>query len=226
MSSLDKRIDVIEETVTELESLQFFQTHPHTCSYLPNKEASTTFLNPKQTINTELYSQLSEYGFRRSGTHIYKPICANCNACVPMRIPVTDFQPKRQQRRTWKRNSDLTITKIKTIDTDEHYQLYRRYIETKHSDGDMYPPSREQFRSFLTSAWPSSCYYEFRLNHQLIAVSVADIMHNGISAVYSYYDTKEHKRSLGSFIILYLIEQSKKYKHLMMRAKKRFFSIY
>lgn len=210
MSNLDKKIDVAEEPVAELESLQFFQTQPHKCSYLAQQTAATVFLNPKQTIDKALYSQLSEFGFRRSGRHIYKPMCNSCQACVPMRIPVELFTPNRQQKRTMKRNQDLSVRVVRNIDTDEHYGLYERYISQRHADGDMYPPSREQFRSFLTDEWQSTRYYEFRLGDELVATSVADMMDNGISAVYTYYAPEQQKRSLGSFVILYLIKEAQK----------------
>lgn len=209
MSHLDEKINAVEE-MTELESLQFFQTQSHSCSYLDNKIASTVFLDPRQNINQSLYSQLSEYGFRRSGAHIYKPLCNDCNACVPMRIPAALFKPSRSQKRTLKRNADLQITMSKNIDTEEHYQLYESYIEHRHKEGDMYPPSRDQFREFLACKWESCHYYEYRLDGKLLAVSVSDIMDNGISAVYTYYEPFETKRSLGSFVILFLIEEAKK----------------
>ena len=123
MSNLDEKIDAIEE-VTDLESLQFFQTQAHPCSYLDGQSASTVFLSPKQSIDRALYSQLSDYGFRRSGLHIYKPLCADCNACVPMRIPVEFFEPSRSQKRTYKRNQDLSVNTVDSIDTEVHYALY------------------------------------------------------------------------------------------------------
>jgi len=209
MSNLDEKINTVEESVTELESLQFFQTQPHNCSYLHEKTASTVFLNPKQVLDKALYSQLSEYGFRRSGKHIYKPMCADCQACVPMRVPVKLFKPKRHQKRTWKRNQDLSISTVKSIDTDEHYALYESYIVERHADGDMFPPSREQFKGFLADQWHSTRYYEFRSEGKLIATSVADVMDNGISAVYTYYDPTENRRSLGTHVILFLIDQAK-----------------
>ena len=209
MSNLEEKIGAIEE-VSDLESLQFFQTQPHPCSYLENEIASTVFLSPKQSINRALYSQLSDYGFRRSGTHIYKPLCESCQACVPMRIPVALFKPSRSQKRTWKRNSDLTIIEINNIDNDEHYALYERYINERHKDGDMYPPSRSQFQNFLSSSWHCASYYELRDGERLIATAVVDTMDNGISAVYTYYDPSEDKRSLGSFVILFLVEEAKK----------------
>jgi len=211
MSHLEDSTDDIERDNTQLETLQFFQTQPHSCSYLDDKTAATVFLNPQQSIDRALYSQLSEYGFRRSGTHIYKPLCENCNACIPMRIPAADFMPNRQQRKTWRRNQDLTVAVVDSIDTDEHYALYENYINLRHIDGDMYPPSREQFTSFLTSEWQCTRYYEFRQQGRLIATSVADHMDNGISAVYTYYDPAESRRSLGAYAILFLVEQAKRY---------------
>ncbi len=212
MGELDDSIIASEKNTSDIESLQFFQTQAHPCSYIDQQYASTLFLNPKQKIDTSLYSQLSEYGFRRSGTHIYKPMCANCDACIPIRIPVSLFKPSKQQKRTWRRNQDLSISIVKTIDTQEHYALYEDYINQRHSDGDMYPPSQEQFRSFLTSGWESVRYYEVRDSGKLIAVSVSDIMDNGIAAVYSYYSPNLAKRSLGNFLILFLIEQAKVYR--------------
>lgn len=198
-----------EETVTEIESLQFFQTQPHKCSYIAKEKAATVFLNPRQKIDNALYSRLSEHGFRRSGQHIYRPHCPNCDACIPMRIPAQQFKPSRQQKRTWKRNQDLTAHIVETIDTEEHYALYERYITLRHEDGDMFPPSREQFQSFLADSWQFVRYYEFRQNGRLIACSVADQMDNGLSAVYTYFDPDEARRSLGSFAILYMIEAVK-----------------
>jgi len=200
----------MSEEISDIESLQFFQTQAHSCSYLEDQTASTVFLNPKQHINRALYAQLSEYGFRRSGTHIYKPLCADCKACIPMRIPANLFKPSRSQKRIWKKNQDVRIHTIDSIDTEEHYALYENYINLRHKDGDMYPPNREQFQSFLTLPWHSTCYYEFRVDDRLIATSITDVMDNGISAVYTYYSPEQDKRSLGGFAILYLIEEAKR----------------
>jgi arginine-tRNA-protein transferase len=209
MGESDEHIPAAEKLASDIESLQFFQTQEHPCSYIKEQSASTLFLNPKQKIDTALYSQLAEYGFRRSGTHIYKPMCAHCDACIPIRIPSDSFTASRQQKRTWRRNQDLAISIVKSIDTDEHYALYEAYINSRHQDGDMYPASQEQFRNFLTSEWQSTRYYEFREAGRLVAVSVVDVMDNGIAAVYSYYSPTLAKRSLGSFIVLFLIEQAK-----------------
>ncbi len=192
--------------MTDLANIRLFATHPHGCSYLPQEEAVTVFVDPNHKIDAPLYSRLSENGFRRSGRHIYRPHCEQCNACIAARVPALAFAPNRKQRRCWNRNRDLSVSSSLNIDTDEHYKLYASYIEQRHADGDMYPPSREQFTSFLTSEWGVTEYLEFRLQGRLLAVAVCDRMDNGYSAVYTFFDPREERRSLGSYAILWQIE--------------------
>lgn len=183
---------------------------PHPCGYLEDREATTVFVDPEVSVDLSLYSRLSELGFRRSGNYLYRPQCANCNACIPSRVPVEIFTPNRNQRRCWRRNGDLDVTHQDHIDTDEHYALYARYIEQRHSDGEMYPPSQEQFRSFLSNPWGSTRYLEFRDQGRLIAVAVTDVLSAGVSAIYTFYDPDEERRSLGSYSILYQIEWARR----------------
>lgn len=195
--------------MSDLSNIRLFATHPHTCSYLPDEQATTIFVDPNTDVDADLYSRLSEMGFRRSGGHIYRPQCENCQACIPARIPVNLFKPNRRQKRCWKRNQDLTVTEAAHIGTDEHYALYDLYIRQRHADGDMYPPSREQFDAFLTDEWGVTRFLEFRHANRLIGVAVTDCMNNGYSAVYTYFDPAEYRRSLGVFAILYQIEKAK-----------------
>ncbi len=194
--------------MTELARLKFYATQPHTCSYLPDEQATTLFLDPSQPMDTGLYADLSELGFRRSGDHLYRPHCQRCNACVPARIPAVRFQPSRQQKRIFKRNADLQVTAIRPQYTEEYFDLYRRYIEQRHSDGDMYPPSRDQFATFLVRDLPFSRFYEFRAGERLLAVAVTDLLPNGLSAVYTFYEPEEERRSLGRFAILWQIGEA------------------
>ncbi len=188
--------------MTQLETIRLFATPPHECSYLAGEDATTIFIDPATGIDQALYSALSEQGFRRSGAHIYRPHCENCQACVAARIPVAAFKPNRQQKRCLKRNSDLSLSTIDSIDSDEHYGLYQNYINSRHRDGDMYPPSREQYDSFLTSEWGLTLFIEFRLEQRLLGVAVCDRLDNGLSAVYTFFDPAEKQRSLGAFAIL------------------------
>lgn len=196
--------------MTELARLKFYATQPHACSYLPDQQATTLFLDPSQPMDVGIYADLSELGFRRSGDHLYRPHCQRCNACVPARIPVARFESGRQHKRIFKRNADIGVTAHRPRYTEEYFDLYRRYIEQRHSDGDMYPPSREQFSTFLVRELPFSTFYEFRAAGRLLAVAVTDLLPNGLSAVYTFYDPDEDRRSLGRFAILWQISEAER----------------
>ncbi len=189
--------------MTSLARLKFYATQPHACSYLPDEQATTLFLDPSQPMDVQVYAELSEMGFRRSGDHLYRPHCQRCSACIPARIPVNAPELSRQQKRILKRNADLQVRGARPAFSEELYALYANYIEKRHADGDMYPPSREQFNTFLVRDLPFSRFYEFRLDGRLLAVAVTDVLPNGLSAVYTFYDPDEERRSLGRYAILW-----------------------
>ena len=191
--------------MTASSGLKFFSTPPHNCSYLDNQQAITLFADPEATMTNMLYNQLSSYGFRRSGNYIYKPQCENCEACLSVRIPVKAFTMNRQQQRVWKKNQDIKVKRVAATYYQQHYDLYVRYIRQRHADGDMYPPSVAQYLSFLFSDWSDTQLYEFWLGEKLVAVAVCDVLKNGLSAVYTFYDAQFEQRSLGTFAILWEI---------------------
>lgn len=188
--------------MTDLSTLKFFVTPSHTCSYLEQQKASTLFADPKIKISSATYSQLTELGFRRSGEFLYKPHCDFCQACIPVRVPVNQFVASKRQQRICRKNEDLSIAKVDCKFSKEHYRLYAKYIQARHRDGDMYPPSAEQYKSFLFSEWGNTFFLEFRLEGKLIAVAVTDTLSNGFSAVYSFYDVNFSSRSLGVYSVL------------------------
>lgn len=190
----------------ELGTKQFYLTPGHPCSYLPRQEAQTLFLDPRETITPALYESLTEQGFRRSGSHLYRPHCRACRACVPTRIPVSDFVPKRSQRRVAQRNLDLRVEVEAAVFSPRVYDLYARYVSGRHRDGDMYPPSTEQFRSFLLSQWCDTLFVCSWLGEALVAVAVTDRQPAGLSAVYNFFDPDLDDRGLGVFSILQQIE--------------------
>lgn len=196
--------------MTDLAHLKFYATQPHACSYLDDEQAVTLFLEPRQQVDGPTYARLSELGFRRSGQHLYRPHCPQCQACVPARIPVDSFSCSRQQLRIYKRNRDLQVSTTAPRLTTEIYQLFARYINARHADGDMYPPSEEQFESFLVSDSPFAEFNEFRLDGRLLAVAVTDRLANGLSAVYSFFDPDQAPRSLGRYAILWQIEEARR----------------
>ncbi len=199
--------------MTVLANLRVFATHPHECSYLPEQRATTLFVDPNAGIDAHLYSRLSELGFRRSGSHLYRPHCGECRACVPARVPVAAFRPDRQQRRIWRRNADLVTADARgAMPDDEIYDLYARYISARHQDGDMYPPSRDQFEAFLTRQWGVTRFVCFRERERLLAVAVVDVMDNGLSAIYTFFEPGPEvaRRSLGSYAVLWQIEEARR----------------
>lgn len=211
--------------MTKTPLINLYATDVHPCSYLEGQQANTVFVDPYFPMTADLYGQFSAQGFRRSGNHIYRPQCQQCQACIPIRIPVADFTADRQQRRIWKRNQDLSAEVSTDIHSGEYYRLYERYINARHSDGDMFPPDREQFESFLATPFFSkqatdlpicdetsqiTVYIEFRKGHELKALAVTDILPVGMSAVYTFFDPLDTTRSLGTFAVLFQIELAKK----------------
>ncbi|MDC0662024.1 arginyltransferase [Marinobacter sp. SS21] len=193
--------------MTNLKTLAFFATPPHDCSYLPDREAVTMFVDPRADINKRLYSQLTALGFRRSGSHYYRPHCESCSACIPVRLNANLFRLDRGQRRVLSRNTDLDCELVPAGFFEEYYQLYELYIQQRHADGDMYPPSREQFTSFLVEGATDTHFLEMRKQGRLVGLAVVDALEDGLSAIYTVFDPSEERRSLGTFAILWQIEE-------------------
>jgi len=193
---------------SSLRNLKVYTTYPHSCSYLEDQEATTLFVDPQQPVDRHLYSKLSVLGFRRSGKHVYRPHCSNCDACIPARIPAKQFQQSRGQRRVWRRNADLRVVQTHDIRDDDAFNLYQRYISLRHSDGDMYPPEREQYESFLNSVWECTQYYRFYAGGNLVGIAVVDQLDDGLSAIYSFFEPDEDKRSLGTYAILWQVAKA------------------
>ncbi len=197
--------------MSSLRTLKFYATPVHDCSYLKDQKARTLFVDPRAHVGKLLYSQLSDLGFRRSGSHIYRPHCEQCQACISVRIPVQAFKPSKTQRRIENRNQDLLVQALPCQLTAEYYSLYERYISERHKDGDMYPPSPEQFINFLIEGAQDSLFYEFRApDGQLVAISVCDRLEQGLSALYTFYDPDLDRRSLGVNAVLSLIREAQR----------------
>ncbi len=194
--------------MSNLSTLRLFTTPEHACSYLEDHQASTLFIDPHARINTRMYSELSDMGFRRSGDYVYRPHCRGCNACIPARVDVKAFIPSRRHRRVLQKNSTIQVDSIRPCFTRELYQLYSRYIERRHQDGDMYPPSQEQYASFLMSSWSDTWFHCFRTDGKLVAVAVTDRLDSGFSAVYTFFDPDLHDHSLGALAVLWQIQHA------------------
>jgi len=192
-------------------SLDFYQDQPHACSYLEGRRARNIYPDPNKPASKELYSHLIQHGFRRSGDHIYRPFCPDCDACVPVRINLHEFKPNRSQRRCLQTNRDIQI-KVRPAEFNfEHFELYSRYLAGRHHGGGMDNPTTDSYINFLTSSWCDTAFIEFRLDHKLVAVAVTDFVKDGASAFYTFFDPALPKRGLGTFAILKQIELARNY---------------
>ena len=196
--------------MTSLKDIRLFTTQPHTCSYLPDEQAQTLFIDPDFKVDRANNTRLSELGFRRSGNHVYRPNCTACQQCLSCRVLALEFEPDRRFRRILKRNDDILIKQAMDIGDEEYYLLYKHYINLRHHDGDMYPPTRDQYASFLLNQCEGTLYYTMRAHGRLLGVMVLDRLDNGLSAVYTFFDPLEEKRSLGTFAILWQLQLARK----------------
>ena len=188
--------------------MEFYQTPAHLCGYLPNRYSVNIIADPNKELSSEIYSTLIDYGFRRNGKHLYRPQCPHCSACVPTRVCVNDFKPNRSQQRTIRINQDLNIKLVSNNFVEEHYELYKKYLVTRHTDSPMTLSTVEDYKDFIIGSWSNTHFLEMRIDEKLICVAVFDLIPQGLSAVYSFYDPGYGKRSLGTFAILKLIEEA------------------
>lgn len=191
--------------------LRFYVTAPFPCGYLENLEAQSLIATPHQLIDAKIYNHLIHNGFRRSGKYAYRPHCKTCQACIPVRLPLDEFIPNRSQRRASKQHKNLSASVLPLAFSDEHYALYSAYQTARHPGGGMDEGTAEQYQDFFVQSNVDSRMIEFRSNEahnrgQLKMVSLVDIINDGVSAVYTFFDASDSASSYGTYNVLWQIE--------------------
>lgn len=199
---------------------QFYLTAPSPCPYLPGREERKVFTHLIGRRATGLNDTLTQSGFRRSQTIAYRPACEGCRACVSVRVCTDDFRPGKSFRRVLERNADLIGRPIEPRPTSEQYGLFRDYLAARHAEGGMADMTILDYAMMIEDSHVETRLIEYRRRGPdssitgrgigpLMALCVTDILADGLSMVYSYYDPEQADRSLGTFMILDHIERAR-----------------
>ena len=188
----------------------FFSTSPVPCPYLPDRMERRLITELIGRNASEIHDQLSYGGFRRSHSIAYAPACPSCDSCKAVRILVKKFTPSRSQRRIWTKNDDLSMQLKPAVATEEQYGLFKRYQRYRHGGGDMAAMNFFDYQALIEDTPIDTSILEVRdYDGYLIAACLMDTMATGLSAVYSFFEPGLGKRSLGNYMILWLIYRAR-----------------
>ncbi|MCP4330825.1 MAG: arginyltransferase [Alphaproteobacteria bacterium] len=191
--------------------LRFYRSAPRPCAYLPGLMEQLIFAELDDASAMESYDTLTHAGFRRSHNIIYRPACANCAACIPVRIVAHDFEPDKSLLRIRRRNRDTIVVLAEARATIEQFHVFQRYQRIRHPGGDMAEMTFAQYRAMIEETAVSTFVSEFRKSSgELIGAMLADQLGDGVSAVYSFFDPAHESASPGTFMILWLIDEARR----------------
>ena len=178
------------------------------CPYIDGRTEQRVAVDISQ--NPALHDQMARAGFRRVENWVYKPACPGCNACIPWRVDTVNFKMGRNLTRIWRVNEDLTRYIAPITPTIEHYNLFKRYIGARHGDGQMASMNQDEFVSMIENSPIESVLLDYKTaDGHLVGTVLTDVQNDGLSAVYSFYDPAETKRSLGTYMIMDMIDFAK-----------------
>ncbi|MEP2944237.1 MAG: arginyltransferase [Hyphomicrobiales bacterium] len=201
---------------------QFYLTAPSPCPYLKEKMERKVFTHLIGETAPDINDMLTKGGFRRSQNIAYRPACESCRACMSIRVEVSNFQETKSMRRIVKKNHDLIGTESTPAPSSEQYALFRQYLDTRHKEGGMADMSVLDYSMMVEDSHVNTMVIEYRKRGpdsaitgkgegDLIAVALTDVLNDGLSMVYSFFDTSIDKRSLGTYMILDHIARARRH---------------
>lgn len=194
-----------------LDPILFHRSAPMACPYLQGRLEQQLFTELSGPGAQAVFERLGEAGFRRSHHIMYRPVCTGCNSCVPVRIVASDFDFSRSWRRILNKNSDIEAEDVGGKVSEEQFDLFRRYVESRHGDGDMANMTARDYVNLVTASPVDTGLVEFRKpDGSLVAACLMDKLRDGFSAVYSFFDPDANHRSLGSYMILWLVMEARR----------------
>ncbi|MEM9330192.1 MAG: arginyltransferase [Pseudomonadota bacterium] len=195
-----------------LDTPQFYLTAPAPCPYLKGKEERKVFTHLVGERAKQINDMLSQGGFRRSQNIAYRPACEGCKACVSVRVLVDEFKPGKSFKRIMRDNADLKGVQLPPAPTSEQFSLFRRYLDDRHSTGGMAEMTSLDYAMMVEDTHVNTMLIEYRRRSkganglaqdgELVAAALTDVLANGLSMVYSFFDTDPENKSLGTFMIL------------------------
>ena len=188
-----------------------YKSLPLPCPYISEEKERRIFTALEGPDARLLYDLLIHAGFRRSHNIVYKPACSDCGKCLSLRVLVRDFSPSRSQKRILSRNQDLKINLCPAIATKEQHDLFLRYMAARHKNGEMSEMSWDSYREMIEGSSVQTQIIELRDDKSdLLGACLTDFLADGLSAVYSFFDPDLPRRSLGTFMVLRLLEEAKR----------------
>lgn len=188
----------------------FYRMPPRPCPYLQGRTEQNIFTELSGPAVSQLYDALTQAGFRRSHNVAYRPSCPGCQACVPVRVVAWQFEPSRSQLRVARANADVSECEVPGLATPEQYALFARYLSARHADGEMAGMTYADYVAMVEDSPLNTLIAEYRDGAgKLIGACLVDRLHDGLSAVYSYFEPSQSERSLGTYMIMRLVERTR-----------------
>jgi arginyl-tRNA--protein-N-Asp/Glu arginylyltransferase len=190
---------------------QFYLTAPSPCPYLGGREERKVFTHLVGERAPELNNILTQGGFRRSQSIAYRPACEGCRSCVSVRVVAKDFRPTQSMRRIARRNADIASEMRIAVPTSEQYAIFRAYLDSRHRDGGMADMTVLDYAMMVEDSHIETRIIEYRrrttdaphrAGGDLVAIALTDVLGDGLSMVYSFFEPDEAARSLGTFMVL------------------------